>query len=67
MPGCAPAAAEPEQASRLPDQCCDRLQAAAISRPMAGPPEQCSQAGMAASPLLFAAFSPAGALYLAFY
>lgn len=59
--------AELEQASRLPDQRCDQLQAAAISQPAAGLPGQCSQAEMAMQPLPFAAFSPAGVLHLAFY
>ena len=53
MPGRALAEAELGQAPRLPDQRCDQLQAAAISRSMAGLP--------------FAAFSPAGVLRLAFY
>lgn len=35
MPGRAPAEAELGQASRLPDQCCDQLRAAAISQPVA--------------------------------
>lgn len=67
MPGRAPAEAELGQASRLPDQCCDRLQAAAISRPVAGLPGQRSQAVMATQPLLFATVSPARGLHLAFY
>lgn len=67
MPGYVQAEAELEQASRLPDQCCDQLQATAISQPVAGPPGQRSQAEMAMHPLLFAAFSLAGVLYLAFY
>lgn len=67
MPGRALAEAELGQAPRLPDQCCDQLQAAAISRSVAGLPGQRSQAGVAMQPLLFAAFSPAGVLRLAFY